>query len=111
MPSSTSSSRRLTAADRPGVAQPVPLRDIPEHSWWQLLLGALLIATVLIGSWEWHWRTFGATPGSRDDAALWARQRSRIDQGEGNATVLVGASRTFFDVQLPIWEKLSGRRP
>jgi hypothetical protein len=111
MPSSTSSSRRLTASDRPGVAQPVPVRDIPEHRWGRILLGALLLAGLLIGGWEWDWRKFGATPSSRDDAALWARQRARIDHGEGNATVLVGASRTFFDIQLPVWEQLSGRRP
>jgi hypothetical protein len=111
MPSSTSSSKRLTAADRPGVAQPVPVRDIPEHRWPAILLGALLFGALLIGAWEWHWRNFGATPGIRDDAALWARERGRIDHGEGDATVLVGASRTFFDVQLPVWERLSGRRP
>jgi hypothetical protein len=111
MPSSTSSSSRQTAADRPGVAQPVPVRDIPEHRWLPILLGALLLATALIGGWEWHWRNFGAIPSIRDDAALWARERGRIDHGEGDATVLIGASRTFFDVQLPVWEKLSGRRP
>ena len=111
MPSSTSSSKRLTAADRPGVAQPVPVRDIPERPWPLMLLGALLLAITLTGAWEWHWRAYGAVPGMRDDDALWARARRRIDAGEGNATVLVGASRTFFDIQLPNWEQLSGRRP
>jgi hypothetical protein len=42
---------------------------------------------------------------------LWAIQRRRIDAGEGNATVLAGASRLYFDVQLPVWERLDGRRP
>jgi len=111
MPSSTSNSRRLTAADRPGVAQPVPIRDVPDRPWPSLLLGALLLAALLTGAWEWHWRAFGAVPGFRDDSALWARQRRRIDAGDGNATVLIGASRTFFDVQLPVWQRLSGRRP
>lgn len=111
MRSSTSSSERLTASDRPGVAQPVPERDVPAHRWSQILFGALLLAVLLIGGWELHWRAFGATPGSRDDAMLWARQRARIDHGESDATVLVGASRTYFDVQLPVWEQLSGRRP
>ena len=111
MPSSTSSSKRLTAADRPGVAQPVPTRDVPDLPWRALLLCALLLAVLLTGTWEWHWRAFGAVPGFRDDDALWARQRRRIDAGDGNATVLIGASRTFFDLQLPVWERLSGRRP
>ena len=38
-------------------------------------------------------------------------QRQRIDAGEGNATVLVGASRVYYDIQLPVWERLDGRRP
>ena len=111
MPSSTSSSSRLTAADRPGVAQPVPVRDIPERPWLLMLLGALLLAIALTGAWEWHWRAYGVVPSIRDDDALWARQRRRIDTGEGHATVLIGSSRTLFDVQLPVWERLSGRRP
>ncbi len=111
MPSSTSSSRRLTAADRPGVAQPVPVRDVPDRPWPAMLISALLLAIALAGAWEWHWRAFGAVPGYVDDDALWAQQRRRIDAGEGNATVLIGASRTIFDLQLPIWERLSGQRP
>jgi hypothetical protein len=111
MRSSTSNSRRLTAADRPGIAQPVPVRDVPDRSWPSMLLSALLLTVLLTSAWEWHWRAFGAVPGFRDDDALWARQRRRIDAGEGNATVLIGASRTFFDLQLPVWQRLSGRRP
>jgi hypothetical protein len=111
MPSSISSFERLTAADRPGVAQPVPQRPVPvEHSG-ALLLAALALAFVLLGAWEIYWRHFGAVPGYRDDDALWAIQRRRIDHGEGDATVFVGASRTNFDLQLPVWERLSGRRP
>ncbi|MDB6083670.1 MAG: hypothetical protein JWN43_1551 [Gammaproteobacteria bacterium] len=76
-----------------------------------MLVGALLLAVMLTGAWEWHWRAFGAVPSFLDDDALWARQRRRVDAGEEDATVLIGSSRTFFDVQLPIWERLSGRRP
>ena len=38
-------------------------------------------------------------------------QRRRIDHGEGDTTVLIGASRMLFDMQLPVWEKLTGERP
>jgi len=93
------------------VAQPVPTRDVPDRAWSSILLCALLLSGALTGAWESHWRAFGAVPGFLDDDALWARQRRRIDQGEGNATVLIGASRTFFDVQLPAWERVSGKRP
>lgn len=111
MPSTTPSAERLTASDRPGVAQPVPERHVPNRAWPPVLLGALLIMATLIGAWEWHWRAYGAVPGILDNQGLWATQRRRIDNGEGDRTVLIGSSRTFFDVQLPVWEQLSGRRP
>jgi hypothetical protein len=102
---------RLTAADRPGVAQPVPERDVPPQPWLRVLLGALLVAVTLVGLWEGYWRNYGAVPGYRDDAALWARERRRVDTAVPGTTVLLGSSRSFFDVQLPVWQHLGGRRP
>ncbi|HET9819984.1 MAG TPA: hypothetical protein VFP92_12550 [Rhodanobacteraceae bacterium] len=103
---------RLTAADRPGVAQPVPERDIPDRRWGAIMLGALAIFLLLMGGWEWHWRSFGVEPSIANTDALWATQRRRIDGGESNgATVVIGSSRLLFDLQLPVWQKLSGQRP
>ena len=102
---------RVTAADRPGVAQPVPLREVPAQPWARVALGALLLFAVLIAGWEYYWRAFGVTPATRNSDGLWAMQRRRIDNGEGNATVLVGSSRMYFDLQLDVWEKLDGARP
>jgi len=42
---------RVTAADRPGVALPVPLREVPKQPWGGILLGALLMFALLLGSW------------------------------------------------------------
>lgn len=103
---------RLTAADRPGQAQPVPERDIPDRRWGAIMLAALVLFLLLTGAWEWHWRAFGVEPSIANSDALWATQRRRIDNGEGNgATVLIGSSRMLFDLQLPVWQKLSGTRP
>ncbi len=102
---------RQTASDRPGVAQPVPQRPVPQQRWGAILLGAVALAAILIGSWEAYWRADGATPSIRNSFALWAIQRRRIDAGEGNATVLLGSSRVHFDVQLPVWERLAGKAP
>jgi hypothetical protein len=71
----------------------------------------VLLLAILVGGWEWYWRAFGATPGIRNSDGLWAIERRRIDAGEGDATVLIGDSRMLFDLQLPVWEKLSGKRP
>jgi hypothetical protein len=122
MPSSTSSSEspagvqivpglRLTASDRPGVAQPVPERDIPDRPWGSIAVGALLLAILLLGVWESHWRAFGSVPGYRNSDGAWAEQRRRIDQGEGGRTVILGSSRLLSDVQLPVWQKATGAAP
>jgi hypothetical protein len=121
MPSSISSSDvvapiapgfvRLTASDRPGIAQPVPEREIPAQPWRPIFLCAMLLTALLVAGWEAGWRAFGATPGHRNSDGAWAAQRRRIDAGEGDATVLVGSSRVLFDVQLPVWERLAGERP
>ncbi len=105
------SAERLTAADRPGEAQPVPERPVPDRPFGAILLAALVLAGAMLGAWEWHWRSLGVRPSYRDDEALWAIQRRRIDQGEGDATVIAAASRSLFDVQLDVWQRLAGRRP
>ena len=102
---------RQTAADRPGVAQPVPVRPVPEQPWGRILLVVVALLAVLVAGWEWYWRSYGAKPGISNTYGLWAIQRQRIDAGEGNATVLVGASRVYYDIQLPVWERLDGQRP
>jgi hypothetical protein len=121
MPSSISSSEaalhaafvpvRLTASDRPGVAQPVPVRDIPAQPWGAILAGAFVLFALLVGGWEIYWRAFGVTPSYRNSDGQWAVQRRRIDAGEGGRTVLIGASRTLFDTSLPVWERITGQRP
>ena len=102
---------RITAADRPGVAQPVPVREVPNQPWGRVLLGAFVLFVTLVGGWEAYWRAFGVTPATRNSDGLWAIQRRRIDNGEGNATVAIGSSRMYFDLQLDVWEKLDGTRP
>lgn len=102
---------RLTASDRPGVAQPVPERDVPVKPWRGIAWSAFVLGLLCLAGWEAYWRDYGARPAYRNSPGLWAEQRRRIDSGEGDRTVLVGASRVLFDVQLPVWEKLAGERP
>ena len=102
---------RLTASDRPGVAQPVPERDIPSRPWGLIIFTAFVMFVFLITGWEWYWRDYGTTPGYRNSSGQWAAQRRRIDTGEGNKTVLIGSSRVLFDVQLPVWEQITSERP
>ena len=110
-PSTPDRYARQTAADRPGIAQPVPVRPVPEQPWGRILAGAMLMFVLLLGGWEAYWRAYGVTPSISSNSGLWAMQRRRIDAGEGDATVIVASSRPFFDIQLPVWERLDGRRP
>jgi hypothetical protein len=89
----------------------VPARDIPPRPWGPILLGAAVLGMLLVAGWELYWRSTGVTPGYYNSNSEWAQQRRRIDEGEGGKTVLLGASRVLFDVQLPVWEKATGERP
>lgn len=102
---------RATASDRPGIAQPVPERDVPQQPWNRIMIGALSMFLLLMAAWEGYWRAYGAAPTYRNSDGLWAQQRRRVDEGEGDATVLIGSSRMLSNVQLDVWERMSGRRP
>ena len=123
MPSSTSSSDglhkagtgalpaglRLTASDRPGQAQPVPTRDIPDQPWGTLAM--IVAATLLIGTalLEWNARRIGLHAGDLDNSETdWAIERAR---SAGAPVAIVGDSRILFDTDLDRFEALTGVRP
>lgn len=102
---------RLTAADRPGVAQPVPTRDIPLQPWRAILAAAFALTIIAIGLWEWRMRTLGLEAGDLgDDSSAWAEQRRRVDT-ENVPIVIVGDSRILFDTDLGRFQALTGVKP
>ncbi len=122
MPSSTSSSDTRTPPPRGPVLTgelptheiPMydpPLRALPERPLGMAWLVAVVVFALGMLGWELYWRDLGATPGYRNSDGQWAQQRRRIDKGEGDATVIIGSSRVLFDIQLPVWERLTGERP
>ena len=111
MPSSTSNSERLTAADRPGVAQPVPARPVPERPWPVMAAVAFTLLLAFTCLWEWHARSLGLEPGDYTDGpSTWAEQRRRIDRGDVQVAI-VGDSRILFDTDLDRFQALTGMRP
>src|SRR5580692_1968267 len=126
MPSSTSSSDtpladevavtrpgfvRLTASDRPGIAQPVPVRDIPARPWPRILAAALSLLLIAMGTWEWRMRALGLQAGDLDDGpSFWAEQRRRLDGADVKIAIL-GDSRILYDTDLARFESLTGVRP
>lgn len=86
-------------------------RPLPDKSLGVAALVALAVAGGLLVAWELHWRELGVEKSYRNSAGLWVKERRRIDNGEGDATVLIGSSRMQFDIQLDVWERESGARP
>src|SRR6185436_13201328 len=87
---------RLTASDRPGVAQPVPVRDIPPQPWARAALIAFVIALGLVGAWETAMRAEGLHPGDlQDSPSAWAEQRRRIDR-ETVKVAIVSDSKLLY---------------
>lgn len=102
---------RLTASDRPGVAQPVPVRDIPAQPWRAIFAATMAMTVVVIAVWEWHMRSLELLPGDLGDgASAWAEQRHRVDT-ENVAVAILGDSRMLFDTDLDRFETLTGIRP
>lgn len=74
--------------------------------------GLLTLVLVLtsIGSWELYLRSQGVGISYNDDAPLWAYKRSQIYNAPENSTFFIGASRIKFDLDIPIWENITGEK-
>lgn len=102
---------RLTAADRPGVAQPVPERDIPNQPWRTMALTVLALLLVLTSMWEWQMRRLELVPGDLSGTYdIWAEQRRQVD-GRNVPVALVGDSRILYDTDLDRVTQMAGVRP
>ena len=100
---------RLTASDRPGEAQPVPVRDIPQQPWGRIM-GFVAVALALgITALEVNARRIGLNPGDLDNSEVaWVKERVRSESAD---VAIVGDSRILFDTDLDRFEPLTGTRP
>jgi hypothetical protein len=102
---------RLTAADRPGIAQPVPERDIPKQPWRAMALAVTVLVLLLTSLWEWKMRTLELVPGDLGESYdRWAELRRQVDK-RNVPVVIVGDSRILFDTDLDRATQLIGVRP
>jgi hypothetical protein len=102
---------RLTAADRPGMAQPVPERDIPDQPWKRISLTVLVLVVLLTLAWEWQMRRLELVPGDLSSSYdTWADLRRDIDRRDV-PILLIGDSRILYDSDLERVQKLTGVFP
>jgi hypothetical protein len=102
---------RRTAADRPGMAQPVPERDIPVQPWRVMAFIVLALVILLTSLWEWRMRALELVPGDLGaDYDAWAELRREVDKRDV-PVVIIGDSRILFDTDLDRAAKLTGVRP
>lgn len=102
---------RLTASDRPGIAQPVPERDVPPLPWARMALIVLLIVAALTVGWEIWARSQGFEAGDLgSEPSGWAEQRRRLDR-EDVPVAIIGDSRILFDTDLERFRRMTGVKP
>ncbi len=102
---------RLTASDRPGVAQPVPERDIPDQPWRAMSLVVLVLVILFTSLWEWKMRRLELVPGdSSGTYEAWAELRRQVDKRD-IPVAIISDSRLLYDTNLDRMEQLTGVRP
>jgi len=110
VPSSTSSSENAYPAPKTDFFDPEHVeRPVPSSPWRMVTFAIIIASLALTIGWEIYWRGKEFIPGDfKNTPALWAEARRHAT---GDATVLIGSSRTLFDVDLDIWEEIAGVRP
>jgi hypothetical protein len=93
------------------MLEPCYDRPLPECDLVRVVLLALGVFVLALVGWELYWRAFGSVPSYYNSDGQWTIERRRIDRGEGHKTVITGASRMLFDIDLPTWERAGGERP
>jgi hypothetical protein len=84
-------------------------RPVPSLSWRVVTLAVAAATLLLTAGWEFYWRSREYVANDfKNTPALWLQERRKAT---GDATVLIGSSRIFFDANLDVWEETTGVRP
>ena len=82
---------------------------MPEKTLSRAAILMALLVVAIIGGWELYLRHTGLPLDYDDDKALWADKRARIYDSPDRTTVFIGSSRIKFDLDIPTWERMTGR--
>ena len=85
-------------------------RVVPEGRWRAAFIMAAVLVVIATAGWEMHWRAKLYDPNPNNTYGLWAKQRREASR-QDHPTVIIGSSRALFDINLDVWERVTGRRP
>jgi hypothetical protein len=85
-------------------------REVPARGWFAMGTIALVTCAAALAGWEHHVRSLGYEAGYDDTPGLWVQQRQRAAGVGRDQLVLVGASRTLYDLDLDVLQG-GGLRP
>jgi hypothetical protein len=76
-------------------------------------LAAFAIAVLFLIPYEWYFRYVERWPASYDIESLdmWADWRAKVDDLSADDVVILGSSRGHFDLNIHVWDSITGRRP
>jgi hypothetical protein len=77
----------------------------------RLFLGSLALAVVLVVGYELYWRNQGYLPSYDDSSELWSYWRGKVDDLTPEDVVIVGSSRSHFNINIHLFDSLTGHRP
>ncbi|WP_090145603.1 hypothetical protein [Dyadobacter soli] len=72
---------------------------------------AAAFAGIFVTGWESYLRQCGFTLSYNDDESLWAHTRKNIYEATPAGPVIVGTSRSKFDIDLGTWKSITGKEP
>lgn len=77
------------------------------------LILAILMSCVALIIWECYWRTKPEyyTAYLEDDRNLWSEQRAKVEDLTSEDVILIGASRTGYNINTHIWQETQGIKP
>jgi hypothetical protein len=77
------------------------------------LILAILMSSIGLIIWECYWRTKPEyyTAYLEDDRNLWSEQRAKVDDLTSDDVILIGASRTGYNLNTHVWEETQGIKP
>ncbi len=79
----------------------------------RVFLYAFLLAIAFLIPYEWYWKHIEHWPAGHDLGSLdlWADWREKLNAQTSEDVVIMGSSRGHFDINIHLWDSITGRRP